>query len=206
MKVVSKKNNIIHLEFPSFKEITMTMGRVQEYYESGHKHLRNKVFTLEEFIDTFTDDDGDVSYYKSWSGFNVPGNKMVEFFNKFELTKRENKLRILIDKLVRNGTYYIIATKEGDNPTIDHEIVHARFYLDQDYRKAALTLVKQLPKAIYDPMKKTLIEMGYAGAVVNDEINAYLSTSSPKYLKDRFGLQIDKSILNSFKQVSKDFV
>lgn len=205
MKVVSNKNNIIHLEFPSFKEITMTMGRPQEFYESGYKHLRNKVFTLEDFLDTFTNDDGDVSYYKSWAGFNVPGNKMEEFFKKFDLTKREDKLRKMINRLVKKGTYYIIATKAGDTPTIEHEVVHATFYLNAEYRKAALKLVKQLPPAVYDPIKKTLIDMGYAGAVIDDEVNAYLSTSSPAYLKKRFGFSPDASILKSFKQVAKDF-
>lgn len=181
----------------------MTMGRPEEFYESGHKHLRNKIFTLEQFIETFTNDDGDVSYYKSWSGFNIPGNKLQEFFTYFSLTKREDALRKLVNRTVKKGDYYVIATKEGDTPTIAHELVHANFYLNAEYRKQATYLVKKLDLYVKITMEDVLLEMGYAQAVVVDEINAYLSTSSRAYLKKRFKLDISAKVTGPFKKLAK---
>lgn len=181
----------------------MTMGRPEEFYESGHKHLRNKIFTLEQFIETFTNDDGDVSYYKSWSGFNIPGNKLQEFFTYFSLTKREDALRKLINRTVKKGDYYVIATKAADDLTIAHELIHAHYYLNLEYRRAAQKLVKELDKKIYTVIEKKLLEMGYAQAVIVDEINAYMSTSPASYMKKRFGLVLDKSKYDPFRKLAK---
>lgn len=207
IKVLSKNNNILHLEFPTRKEITMTMGRPQEFYESGHKHLRNKVFTQEVFLDTFTNDDGDVNYFNSWSGFNVPGNKMEEFFTHFDdWTKREFLLRRAIsDNINPYKDYYVIATIAGDTPTIDHELVHAHYYLNKDYQRAVKKLIKQLDPVICDSITKTLKEMGYAGQVVTDEINAYITTSSKTYMKKRFGIRLTSAIQNPFIDLAREY-
>lgn len=206
IKILSKTDNILHLEFPTRKEITMTMGRPQEYYESGHKHLRNKVFSQEVFLDTFTDDEGDVGYFKSWSGFNVPGGKMEEFFTRFDdWTKREFLLRRAIsDNINPHKDYYVIATIAGDTPTIDHELVHAHYYLNKDYQRAVKKLIKGLDPKIRDTITRVLKEMGYAGQVVSDEINAYITTSSKTYMKKRFNLSITSAIQNPFIDLARE--
>lgn len=190
MKLKSKRKGMIMLEFPNTKELCMTMGRAQEYYESGHAHLRNKVFTLEEFIDTFTDENGVVSYYSDWSGFNIPGDKLQEFDSRFcDWTKRELKLLKLIDKHTKGmDKFYVIAAKEGDVQTMDHEIAHAMFYLDDDYRKAASKLVAVMDPTMRQKMEKIFLEWGYARQVWVDELNAYMATSPALYMRKKFGL------------------
>lgn len=189
MKLVRARNGMIMLEFPTRKELSMTMGRAQEYYESGNSKLRNKVFTLEQFIDAFTDDDGEVSYFKSWSGFNIPGHVLNMFFANFDLTSREKALRDLIAKNTPGNRFYVIAARKGDALTMDHEVAHAMFYLDEDYRKAASKLVKQMDPKLRKKLETTFKEWGYAREVYVDELNAYMSTSPADYMRKRFGLR-----------------
>lgn len=189
MRVVSFKNQVLHIEFPNRKELTMTMGRPQEFYESAHKNLRNKVFDLEQFIDTFTDEEGDVNYYNAWSGFNIPGSKLNSFFGKFDITRRELRLAHLVGSYVRSlhtkSKYYLIATMIGDQRSLDHELVHAAFYLNKEYKEKASALVAALPADFKTHFNSVLTEMGYHKSVIVDEINAYLSTMEPTELSYR---------------------
>lgn len=179
---------MIMLEFPTRKELSMTMGRAQEYYESGNPKLRNKLFTLEQFLDAFTDDDGEVSYFNSWSGFNIPGHSLNMFFANFDLTSREEALRDLIAKNTPGNRFYVIAARKDDALTMEHEIAHAMFYLDEEYRKAAAKLVKQMDPVLRKKLEIVFKEWGYAREVYVDELNAYMATSPKDYMRRKFGL------------------
>ena len=204
MKLIKNKHGLLHFEFSSRKEITMTMGRAQEFYESCHKHLRNRVFTLEMFLDTFTNDDGVVSYFDSWSGFNIPGQKLNEFFQKFYLTTREKKLLDAVYREVAGHQYYVIATIAGDGYALAHENIHAAWTLNATYRKAALRLVKGLNPKLFSSLKSILVGMGYSPTVVHDEINAYLSTSTLRELKQTFGVVFSKEDVKPFVSLAKE--
>ena len=54
---------------------------------------------------------------------------------------------------------------------------HAKFYLDKNYKKLASILVDKLPSHIYNPIKDSLLDMGYCEDVIIDEIQAYMTTN-----------------------------
>lgn len=211
------KNKVVFAEFPNRKELTLTMGRLGEFYESAHKHIRNKHFSVETFLDTFMDSDGNISYFSDWSGYNIPGNIVLKFLHIFEyddITEREMSLIDKTDEILwdgfdefcenfSSGNFYLIAYMKGDTDTIDHEICHAAYYLNKDYKKAVNKLVKSLDKDLVDHMTEILIKMGYNKAVCVDEINAYLSTSTTGYLKKRFGLTDMQYVVKDFKELAK---
>lgn len=210
------KNKVVYVEFPNRKELTRTVGRLGEFYESAHKHIRGKYFDLDTFIDTFMDSDGNISYYNDWSGYNIPGNIVVDFLHLFEcmqLSDRELDLLDNVDTILFNmgnadvrfsvGDFYLIAYMEGDTETIDHEICHAAYYLNKDYKKAANKLIKTLNPVVVESMTVDLIKMGYNKSVCKDEINAYLATSSLSYLKNRFGNMAWKNIVKPFQELAK---
>ena len=209
MKLLSNKNGMIMIGFPNRRELTMTMGRAQEFYESGNPRLRNKIFTQEQFLDAFTDEDGDVSYFKSWSGFNVPGDKLDEFAYHFsDLTDREHRLMDMVRRATNdrdNLPYYVIAARQDDVLTMQHEIAHAMFYLDDAYRKAATRLVRQMDKKLRGEMEAVFKEWGYARSVWVDELNAYLSTSPISYMRKRVGLNVASAHMKPFRQLFKAY-
>ena len=203
------KNKIVHVEFPNRKELTLTMGRLGEYYESSFKALRNKNFSMETFLDTFMDKDGKITYFNSWSGYNIPGNIVNKFTPKDGETSREEELLDAISEFIGDydfaaGDFYLIATIKGGD-AMDHELVHATYYLNKEYCNHANQLVKELPKEISSTMKATFKEMGYAKEVYIDEINAYLSTADAKYMKDRFNLKVPAYIMQRFRLAAKQY-
>lgn len=207
MRIYKKSGGLIQLVFDTQKELTMTMGRVQEYYESANKNLYRQVFSLETFISEFTDDMGRFDYYESWVGFNVPGEIMDDFIAKFDLTHREASLWNLLGRSFEDmDRYYVIATKINDADTMDHELVHAIYYLNPEYQTAANQLIRQLDPTVKHGMGKVLLDMGYAVSVLDDEVNAYLSTSESDYLKDRFGFDVAEETRAPFRQLAQEYL
>ena len=75
---------------------------------------------------------------------------------------------------------YIIATYTGGNigATVNHELCHAFYTLYPDYREACNSLLKKVPAEVISKTATTLLNMGYASAVLTDEMQAYFSTAS----------------------------
>lgn len=184
--------NVMVCEFETQKELTLTFGRLQEFYESPYQWIRGKYFTLETFLETHMSDNGDLTYYNDWSGFNVPSKIVREFYKVFDynLTTHEWRLAQYINTTFTEpgADYYLIGIVEGDTETLEHELVHAKYHNDETYRNNAYTIVAALPSAVYNALYTGLTEMGYCNTVIIDEINAYLTTDSLRDLQERWDL------------------
>jgi len=202
MKLKLIRDNILYLTFPTQKELTLTLCRPQEFYECNDSRFRGTVFTFEQFIDHYLDDLGYLTYFSYWSGFNLPSNILEEFFYKFKLSDREQLLRD-ITKPFKSKPYYLIATKKGDKDTLDHELVHAHYYLNAVYRQEVNVLVRHMRPELKKQLSKKLKELGYNSTVLIDEINAYMSTSSAKYLSESLELEITKRDVKPFENLAK---
>jgi len=186
---------------------------VQEYYESSNDKLNSKSFSLITFIDEFMDDSGDISYWRYWNGYNIPGSVYMEWhkstINPDGISYLSEYESLLFDEISKYGhdDCYIIGCLEGDSETIDHELSHAMFYLNPLYRKRMekllYTNLLELNNNQYYKIRDTLRLMGYSDEVIPDEIIAYLSTSKKKELREDFGLNTDKleKLINKFRKV-----
>jgi hypothetical protein len=186
--------NVLFFEFESHKEMLMTMFRIQEYYESPFDKIRNNYFTVEQFIDAYMEEDGELDYFAKWGGFNVPGHIVKDFFFnfRFDLTDREKILKKGIEEnLSSKDLFYIIATRKGQSTCMNHELAHALYYLDEGFKNKALGLVLSMPSRERDQIHTVLAGMGYTPGVFDDEIQAYLSTSEKKYLKEQFKINYE---------------
>ena len=168
-----------HLEFESQKDLTSTLIRFQEHYESPK--FRGKIFSLDEFVSWYkTIKKGKFTYFTDWSGFNFPSTVLNPFqCGDFgQLTVRE---KTILRRLPKSGKFYVVATHRNKNQSKDilvmrHELAHALFYLNPRYRKAAL---KILNKVKLKPIFKYLKSMGgYCSEVLLDEAHAYLMVDS----------------------------
>jgi len=207
MKVSMPLPKVVLLEFPTRKELTMTMCRVQEYYESPHANIKKKIFTMEEFFDTHMDDSGYISYFEQWSGFNLPGHVIDQFFARFkDITPREKKMMEAICLYVKPPEkYYVISTEKDDPETVKHEYAHALWIMDSVYQNKAQLIVGEIPVKHHRNLMKQLLGMGYDKSVVDDEINAYLSTSSRAELDHNFHIEDYDELKPYIKQLRKLF-
>jgi hypothetical protein len=204
--------NCLLLEFNTQKELALAFCRVEEYYE-GNPKVNGKYLTLEEFIDAFMKDNGELNYFNYWTGFNIPGNIYMEWAQKnmSDRTKWEYELAQEVSKkLDMNEPFYIIGGKKGDMNVIDHEIAHALYYMNENYKNNMLDITikfYQLDRKNYVKMVKKLKKMGYGDNVIKDEVQAYMSTSTKKELVEKFELDFDtiKPIRNLFRKVLSQY-
>jgi hypothetical protein len=200
-------NNCLLFKFKNQKELALSFCRVQEYYE-GKPGVQGKLLSFESFIDEYMDKEGNIEYFNYWTGFNIPGYVFSEWFkvNATEKTKWELTLaEAVASKLDLTKPFYVIGALEDDAETIDHEIAHALYYMDDEYSKTMDSITYQFYKQLrkqYSRMVNRLKDMGYAKSVIKDEIQAYMSTSNKKELVDDFDLNYDE--IRSFQKLYKN--
>jgi hypothetical protein len=169
--------DIFVVRFDSQYGLASTFLRVQEHYESSR--FRNRVFTLEEYMDWYAERFGAFTYFEDWSGFNVPSTAFDPFYQgRFDpLLKKEERLLRLFEREHRAGRpYYVIGLSSDED--LQHEIAHALYFTRPAYRKAVRAAMEE-----YDTSKlqQRLAEMGYHRSVLADEAHAYLiETPDPR--------------------------
>jgi hypothetical protein len=191
MKVIPSIPGVLHLEFPTRKELTLSMCRIEEFYESPYDNIRGKIFTWDEFLETYTKEDGTLDYFAYWDGFNVPGNVVQWFFcaHVREFSTRENTIYRVWQ---HSKTEYLIATQEGcAQDIVEHELAHARYYLNQNYKARMDNAIANFgTENMYAITQGLLSDTRYADKpeLLNDEIQAYLATSEYPELEQKFPL------------------
>jgi hypothetical protein len=165
--------SIVLLEFKTQYELAATFMRFQEHYDS--QRFCDRAFSLEEYMDWYAKQNGKFTYYEDWDGFNIPSSALEAFrAGEFDpLLEKENQLLKLFEDEV--GEFYIIGLTEAamrsDKTGIKHELAHAIFHTDPNYKREVLACLRS-----YDTSKlrRRLAEMGYARRVLTDEIHAYV--------------------------------
>jgi hypothetical protein len=158
----------------------MLFCRAQEYYESPNSKFRNKAFSIWDYMKWYNERYGKgFSYGADWSGFNIPLKVVTDCYNKlgkFE-TPYDKVMYDLIVKINKQCLFsdgYVIACESTEGDTFQHEVAHALYYTDKDYRKRMDAITHSIPKEHYTIFKQNILGMGYAAKVVDDEIQAYL--------------------------------
>jgi hypothetical protein len=193
----------------------MTFMRIQEFYESPSSKFRGKYFEFEEFMEWYSfqyGETGDFKYATHWKGFNIPGKVFSEWISAYDFDDmahfRDREVK-LFEKLIAkevplyNFEGYLIAVAEDDENlqcTIDHELAHALFHLDKDYKKKCLALINELAPEKVKKYEDNLIKEGYAKKVLKDEIQAYAATGPSKTIK----IPKNKKFASLFEETIKE--
>lgn len=154
--------------------------RFQEHYESSE--FMQKVFSREEFVDWYTEDNGDgvnFTYYRDWVGFNIPSESLRSFLDgDFQnIIPAES---FLIQKLAsvfethKDRFYLIGLASTGDLWTYEHELAHALYSLNDNYRQEVDSLLALFPEELKVIYHQRLLAIGYTEEVLEDETHAYL--------------------------------
>ena len=214
MKIIEISKNVIHIDFKSRYLLASSFMRMQEFYESPYPEIQGKYFTIEQYMDRYAKDMGNFTYTRDWSGFNIPGHVMKAFLKTFEYKEgllhspeffqKELKLINAVYPFLKSrDKIYVIGTFKNKVGVLQHELAHAFYYLDENYAKEMDDAVNELPYMA--KIVRKLEKMGYGKNVLYDEIQAYLSTSSPEYLKNSFKISNPpKKLRKIFKRKVKE--
>ena len=197
-EITQPYQNIYLVSTKTQYEIASMFMRMQEFYESPYENIRGQQFSLDEYMDTYAEDTGNFTYTVDWNGFNVPGEIAIKFWSLFhqdtrnkELAMRNEFLRVRGEPNIygmKSNFYLIGVSGEADPYTMKHEVAHAMYYLDENYRNSMILAMNVTGHHnLYEGMHKKLKKMGYCDEVLMDETQAYMSTSSRWSLLKTFG-------------------
>lgn len=175
------------LKFEEHYDLCMTFLRYQEFYESSNPQFRGQKFNLLDYMEWFAKKYGKgvFTYPDFWAGFNLPSSVIAEVWrvgiddrNHYDkwMWELHNNLRMEV-----KDDFYLIGVSEDG--TIDHEVAHGLYYIDQNFRNEMDRLVESLPSNIYAKICTWLKESDYNEAVFKDEIQAYMATGWPDSYK-----------------------
>jgi hypothetical protein len=192
---------VILVQYQTRYEVCSSFMRIQEFYESDLPEIRGEAFSFEKYMDTYARAKGNFSYTMDWSGFNIPGKIFKEWGKRFPTYERLEKEQHLYSTVMdmytgsalgrgfagKDTDFYVIGTYiEGPRRyrVIMHELAHALWAMDPEYKARAEELVATSPynHKILPVLKK----WGYTDMVLPDELNAYQATSSPHELMSKF--------------------
>lgn len=172
----------MHLLYPTRLDLTLALHRIAEFYESPYPQIRGRAFTETEFMRAYAKPTGEIDYFEYWDGFNVPAEAVIAFFGVNEdFTGDEWMIAGLLGLPASTILYpYLIATEVNSDPsTLPHELAHARWYLDPEYRAAMQQELDRIPREVYAGLCADLgrdNRYSLDPGLCADEIQAYLST------------------------------
>lgn len=168
------KPKVYRVKASSREELALTFLRFQEYYESPK--FKSKIFTLGQFRDWYIKQNGSFSYPQDWTGFNIPSWVLEPFKQGLfdPLTKQE---LVFLNKFKnKKGNFYIIGSNDNSE-TLRHELSHALFFTNTAYRSRVVEILSKFKKQTRS-LELYLKKIGYHRSVIEDEVNAYITTSS----------------------------
>jgi len=205
-KVKRVKPNVFAVVVPDDYERAMLFWRAQEFYESSCKRFRGSRFSFWDYARWYAGKyTGSFSYPADFVGFNMPlivAKKCYEV-NDME-TPYDMEMKEIVDSLFVNGErQYIIGAESLKGDTFDHEMAHAFYYTNIEYKKEMDDITSSLPEKSLSAFRKNLLKIGYHRSVVKDEIQAYMSTEvSDKVCK---GVRRSRELHRMYKKVFKRF-
>lgn len=203
MKLHKITSNIIHVKFKSQIEMCETFCRFQEHYESPE--FRGKIFTLGQYREWYSEHYGSWSYYTDWNGFNIPDYVLNPFKQGLFDPLSEKEKNFLERFRYRKGKFYIIGTYDSLPEALNHEIAHALYYLDEEYKKEVDQIISKADKIApaWIAFENFLLEKGYTAEVIDDEIQAFLSSNTERIAK-KFELDIPNEAY-FFEEVRREY-
>ncbi len=159
--------------------------RYQEFYESDSDTFRGKGFKWKDYVKHYKEKTKKdyFSYHEDWAGYNIPCTSiescvsMIPDLNFYDLIMFS--IIDTIKKKVGSDNYYLIGIDQstGEDPDlIYHEIAHGLYFSSPNYRNSQNENIENMDENVKLSLMKKIKDMGYGENVIEDEIQAYLST------------------------------
>jgi hypothetical protein len=192
----------------------MLFCRYQEFYESPYKEFRGKKFSWMEYMRFYKSawKKRVFTYPEDWSGYNIPSNVLEKGVDTFYKETQYDEIMNDIYFYCGNNTqqknsgtrcdWYLIGASSKDLKTLDHEIAHGLYYTNKAYKKSVDKLINNIKPSHYEKLKKKLTKMGYVDdkKIIDDEINAFMSTGLYNGLDTKELKKYEKEFIRNFKK------
>jgi len=209
-KLYQMSPSIFVVEMDNAEDLAHTFLRVQEFYESENDDFREGVFTIEEYKKWYCTQsyDGTFSYAKDWVGFNIHSSVIERCYACSREFTKDDIFFLSICASIKNqigdNGYYLCGIKTCDKETLDHELAHALFSTNLEYRQVMIDAVLAIDRLNLDVIFTTLQDEGYSFSVVIDETQAHLSTGLVNIPETEYLLGLRKQFSSIFNKFIKE--
>jgi hypothetical protein len=196
---------------------TMLFCRYQEFYESPYKEIRGKFFTWEKYMMIYKNKwkENTFTYPEDWSGFNIPSDIVEKGMHVFSKDKGPydeimndiwyhcENYPLRFDK--PRTKWYLIGADSFKSSTMNHEIAHGLYYTNKEYQNNCKIITSEIKPKHYEKLRSKIVKMGYVDdkKIVDDEIQAFMSTGLYNGLDTKELKIYQKSFINNFKKFNK---
>lgn len=205
-KIKSVRPDVFAVIVPNDYDRAMLFWRAQEFYESPSKKFREAKFSFWDYARWYAHKyEGSFSYPADFVGFNLPLIVAKKCYEANDLeTPYDREMKGIVDSLFVNGRrQYMIGAESFKGDTFDHEMAHALYYTDIDYRNEMDSMTNSLPIKSLARLQKNLSKIGYHRGVIKDEIQAYMATElSEKVCR---GVPRSREIHRRYRKAFKKF-
>lgn len=193
--------NSIWVWADSQDELGMTFMRFQEFYEGIE--FKDKIFTVGQLRNWYSETYGSNSYHTHWVGFNFPSKVLRPFKDGLfdPLTSEEQSLLNLLK--YRNDDFYIIGAQSSI--TLRHELSHALYASNPKYRNEIDNFLLKNKNKLNET-NRYILDKGYCKDVLNDEIQAYITDNDDNELINITCPSIIAGINKIFNKYNKENV
>ena len=217
-KIEEVKPNVFAVIVKDHYHRAMLFCRVQEFYESPNPQFRGKNFSIWDYIEWYSRKNNDVfTYTFDWGGFNIPLKTAWDCYEKLrehespydevmESIIRTIELKMFYKKNTRNWNAYIIGADSTESDTFEHEVCHGLYSTNKRYKELVDEITETISTDDYLKFKNNLIKMGYTDSVIDDEIQAYLTTNW-EYAKFSKGVnkKLCKQLHKQYRQIFENY-
>lgn len=211
------KPKIFAVSIKDHYQRAMLFCRYQEFYESPYNEIRGKFFSWEKFMMVYKTKrkENTFTYPVDWAGFNIPSgviDKAMSFFKKDWGPYDEIMNHIWYHcenyplRFEKPRTkWYLIGADTFNSSTMNHEIAHGLYYTNKKYKNSCDSLIADIKPIHYEKLRKKLISIGYVdnNKIIDDEIQAFMSTGLYKGLDTKELKKYEKGFIENFRQYSK---
>ena len=185
--------------------------RYQEFYESDSDSFRGKGFKWKDYTKYYKEKTkNDIfTYHEDWAGYNIPCDsiesciKLIPDLNFYDLIMFS--IVDTIRTIVGSDNYYLIGVDQSNGDDLSlvyHEIAHGLWFSTPSYKNKQMSNIMNMNERVRYSIAKKITGMGYGENVIDDEIQAYLSTGigdDMKRIKDIKASQIPfKEVFDSY--------
>ena len=159
--------------------------RYQEFYESDSESFRGKGFKWYDYVKYYKEKTKKdyFSYHEDWSGYNIPCDSIESCMTIIPDLNFYDLIMFSVVDTIKNKVggenFYLIGIDQsnGEDPSlIYHEIAHGLWFSSPIYKTRQSKNIEKLNPNVKEYLIKKISGMGYGENVIEDEIQAYLST------------------------------
>ncbi len=200
---------IFHLVFDDKIELISHFLRVQEFYESPK--FQRQHFQLMDYIKWYIREGSEhktnkyaFTYFDDFVGFNVPVDVVLEchagITDMNDHDRFIHEIALKASKMSKTKKAYLIGTFSDSPGTLEHELAHGLYYLNQDYKNRALKCIVETNYELWFVLRDSLKRIGYCDDVIDDEFQAFMATGLIKRIEEDIAASGLSDILDEERQ------